>query len=386
MRVLFLTTVLPGRRRMGSEVASQAIIDELLDLGLEVTVAGYVRRGESYACRPWEVCVGRRPIETRDAGALALVWLASSLVRGLPYSVAKYRSRALVAWVRAAMAEGRYDLVIVDHLQMAWLVPLLAGRARLVGMMHNVEHHMYESLAAEEQGALRRWVYAREGRLLRAREAAFARAVDEVWVLTRSDAAAFAALGSSAEITEIPLAAAATAVDGGADDKVCDVALIGSWSWRANEEGLRWFLESVRPRLPGNVTIHVAGNGASWLTDRFPNVSYVGFVDDAQRFLRQARVVAIPTLSGGGIQVKTLDAIASGSRIVATAVALRGIHDPPATVAVADHPEEFAARVTTALVAANASAAEAAVAWSRARQEQFRNTVRARVVRGSAPR
>jgi hypothetical protein len=48
--------------------------------------------------------------------------------------------------------------------------------------------------------------------------------------------------------------------------------------------------------------------------------------------MAQAKVVAIPTLSGGGIQIKTLDAIASGSAIVATPVALRGISDPPATV------------------------------------------------------
>ena len=376
LKVLFLTTVLPGRKRMGSEVASQSIIDALRALGADVTVAGYVRHDDAYACAANEVCVGRSYIETKGAGTYPLRWFGSALLRGLPYSVAKYRGAAFVEAVRRLLAEQDSDVVVIDHLQLSWLLPVVGRGRKLVGLMHNVEHRMYEALARDAGDRLRGWVYGREARLLRNLEADFANAVDHVWVLTQSDAQAFAALRPGARVDEIPLAADVAPVDAAAGRKQFDVGLIGSWTWRANEEGLRWFVDAVQSHLPPSVEIRIAGNGAKWLEGRFPNVRVMGFVDDAQEFLRQARVVAIPTLNGGGIQIKTLDAIASGSRIVATSIALRGIDDRPATVTLADGPADFAARIASALAATNGdAAAREAIEWSRARQRRFERVI-----------
>ncbi|MGH3851414.1 MAG: glycosyltransferase family 4 protein, partial [Pseudonocardiaceae bacterium] len=151
------------------------------------------------------------------------------------------------------------------------------------------------------------------------------------------------------------------------------IALIGSWTWKANSEGLKWFLEKVYPLLPPDVAIHVAGSGAQWLVGLYENLRYVGFVDDAQTFLRGAKVVAIPTLSGGGIQIKTLDAIASGSRIVATPLALRGIEDYPETISVAGTDEQFAALLRSAVTTpASVVASAKAVEWTVLRNQNFR--------------
>jgi hypothetical protein len=131
--------------------------------------------------------------------------------------------------------------------------------------------------------------------------------------------------------------------------KQCDIGILGSWSWRANEEGLQWFLQSVYPHLPSSLLIHIAGKGGDWLVEKYPNIHYRGYVPDAQEFMAQARVMAIPILSGSGIQIKTLDAIASGSSIVATPIALRGISDPPSTVKIAENSEDFANLLVSAV-------------------------------------
>jgi polysaccharide biosynthesis protein PslH len=120
--------------------------------------------------------------------------------------------------------------------------------------------------------------------------------------------------------------------------------LLGTWTWQPNQEGLQWFFECVYPRLPTSISIQVAGKGADWLQNRYPNVRYCGFVPDAQAFIAQAKVMAIPVVSGGGIQIKTLEAISSGVSIVATPTALRGITDYPRSVKVASAPQEFADR------------------------------------------
>jgi hypothetical protein len=88
--------------------------------------------------------------------------------------------------------------------------------------------------------------------------------------------------------------------------------------------------------------------------------------------MAQAKVVAIPTLSGGGIQIKTLDAIASGSTIVATPVAMRGISEYPKTVQVAEHSEEFANLLLGAIASPSQQQAfDESLEWYRTRCDRF---------------
>jgi polysaccharide biosynthesis protein PslH len=376
MKILFLTTVLPRKKRMGSEVASQSLIDAFSTLGNDVTVAGYVRTDDCYEVGSQEVCVGRRPIESKSAGLYPLLWFARSLLRGLPYSMAKYWSRAFTVFVSSQLRQGHYDLIVIDHVQMIWLADHIPNQNKLIGLAHNIEHQMYGSFIGEKKKGWRRWVYERESRLLQKQEIGFANRVDQLWALTKSDANFFSGIKKNGSVKEIPLPPSTMPSDEKLGSKDFDIGLIGSWTWKANEEGLAWFFNRVYPQLPHNLDIRVAGSGASWLEGRFANVKYLGFVDDAQDFLRHARAVAIPTLSGGGIQIKTLDAIASGSKIVATPLAMRGIDDRPATVAVAETPDQFATLLASAIAASGGdSFAIDAIQWSRLRLQRFQNEI-----------
>jgi hypothetical protein len=95
-----------------------------------------------------------------------------------------------------------------------------------------------------------------------------------------------------------------------------------------------------------------------------------GPVPDAEAFLRSARVVAVPKTSGTGIQIKTLNAIASGRAVVAATSAVRGLGDLPPTVTVTDDPAEFA----TALREARAEPGTARE-WLAERKHRFNQAV-----------
>jgi hypothetical protein len=94
-------------------------------------------------------------------------------------------------------------------------------------------------------------------------------------------------------------------------------------------------------------------------------------VPDAQAFLRRARVVAVPSTRGAGIQIKTLDAIASGSAVVATPLALRGIEDPPRSLSVAATAAEFADRIHSLVDTDYDEADSDSAIWSEARGARF---------------
>jgi hypothetical protein len=372
MKILFLTTVLPSKKRMGSEVASQCFIDALNRNGHEVFVLGYMRKDEVFEPSPQEILVDRRYIETKRAKLYTIVWLILSLWKGLPYSAAKYYSKAYIKLVKKLLENSNYDVVIVDHPQLGWIEHFIESEERIVAISHNIEHEIYLEILNKAYSVSSKWIYRREAQLIKEMEDKLATTTKEVWTLTQHDAKYFSMIEGVSGVRVFALPPGLAKLQDQPISKIFDIGIIGSWAWKANEEALQWFLQSVYPHLPPKLSIHVAGKGAEWLTERYTNIHYRGFVPDAQEFMAQARVVAIPTLSGGGIQIKTLDAIASGSAIVATPVALRGISDPPQTVQVAQQPEDFADLLVSVIASPSGEQAfDEVLEWYRTRQDKF---------------
>jgi polysaccharide biosynthesis protein PslH len=378
MNVLFFTTILPRHQRMGSEVASHCFITALRRAGHQVRVVGYMRRDDPFEPDQTEVVVGQRYIETNQAKGYPLLWMLLSFLLNLPYSSAKYYSQAYRRQVKTLLAQTPDAVVVFDHPQLGWLRDLVSPGHPQIMIAHNIEHDIYRQHAQSTHHPLAAWIYRREARLIQQWEDQLAMATDRVWALTDQDAHYFSKLGAvqtvalPASFTDPALTQASPA----APLKTCDIGLIGSWAWKPNQQGLRWFLETVYPLLPRDLLIQVAGRGADWLNDpaqanQYPNLRYCGFVPNAQVFMAQAKVVAIATLSGGGIQIKTLDAIASGSAIVATSIALRGIPNHPATVQVADQPQDFATALLAAIRQPQADSNALAQSWQQQRQTQF---------------
>jgi hypothetical protein len=373
MEILFLTTVLPAGRSTGGEIASQAVIDGLRAAGHSVIPVGYSRPDEPVVLDSLAVEAGRRPIESETTGAWRLAcWAAIALSRRLPYSVAKYRSQAYVHSVRALAASRRFDIAVIDHLQSAWLVPVLRReRIPFVLLAHNVEQHLYEARAAETRG-LRRRVYLREARMVGRVERSLTRAAAAVWALTEEDAHHFK------EALRVHLLPVPSTFDppAGESEKQVDVALIGTWTWGTTRTALTWFLDRVVPLLPRELAIAVAGRGAEWIGESYAGVRAVGFVPDALRFLSSARVVAVPAVGDTGVQIKTLDAIASGARVVATPAAVRGLGATPDSVRVAEGPEEFARRLSELSSSSlPPGPVESGIDWSRRRRARFQGEI-----------
>ncbi|MEA2350397.1 MAG: polysaccharide biosynthesis protein PslH, partial [Thermoleophilaceae bacterium] len=148
MRVLFLTTVLPGGLRGGGEIVAQSVIDALAGGGNDVRVVGYRRPGSDAPELAGEVCAGVRPIETADAGRLrTLGWMARAVAERAPYSSAKFQSRGYVRAMRDELAAAP-ALVFADHAQAAFAARAVAASVPLVFLAHNAEGAMYAEAAA----------------------------------------------------------------------------------------------------------------------------------------------------------------------------------------------------------------------------------------------
>jgi hypothetical protein len=135
------------------------------------------------------------------------------------------------------------------------------------------------------------------------------------------------------------------------------ILMIGYFEHPPNEEGLRWFaaqvLPALRARFGDGVHLRAVGKHADALATTLPTgVELAGYVPTLAQEYDAASLVVAPVLSGGGTQIKVLEALAHERPLVASAFAHSGFADELADrehLAVADDAAAWIERCAQAL-------------------------------------
>lgn len=143
----------------------------------------------------------------------------------------------------------------------------------------------------------------------------------------------------------------------------CDIDLlfIGGLTSPNNIAGLNWYLELVHPRVAAaipDIAATIAGRQPSPnLVERARRggVSIIADPIEAAPLLARSRVMLNPILHGSGVNIKTIDMLATGQPVVTTHKGARGLpRDVVDELDVADGPDNFASAVITAVRSARA--------------------------------
>ena len=126
----------------------------------------------------------------------------------------------------------------------------------------------------------------------------------------------------------------------------------GVMDYFANEDGVRWFCEKILPKIKScfsGTEFYIVGNRPTRSVKKLestPGVHVTGYVDDIRKYYQMADICVIPLRIARGLQNKVLEAMATGSAVVATSNASEGIicrRDED--IAIADDEESFAQAV-----------------------------------------
>lgn len=359
MHLVFVTSLVPvARPSSGFDIANRVIVDALRALGHRVSVLGFLQPGQE-ATQPEDTHIlGRLEVTNARVGpGRKLAWIASAILRNEPVSVAKMHAASRAAVARALGSLAPFDALILNSVQLPGAFLELLSDWPFAFVAHNVEARSAAANAVTAASAADRILFRREARLLRRLEKHLCERAAFVFTLADEDRAA---LGVDApdRSASLPLVTSLeAAVSSQPRNAVHDLGLIGSWSWAANRVGLDWFLNEVVPLLPKDFDIAVAG--AIDRPGAVPeNVRLLGRVEDAQAFIRSARVVPLISRTGTGVQLKTIETFELGMPSVATRNALRGVAAHPDGCIVADDAESFAAALATMVKAARAGTLE----------------------------
>jgi polysaccharide biosynthesis protein PslH len=358
VRVLLLTQVLPHPPDSGPKVKTASVLRYLAERH-EVTLASFTRGEQADdVAHLRRICRAVHAVPIHRGRARDLWHLGGSLLRGESFLMARDSRAAMRDLVQGLLAAGDVDVLHVDQLNMAQYAAAAGSGARVLDA-HNALWLVTERLAATMPPGPRRWLLAREGRLLKEYEGRVCREFEGVLAVSEEDRAALlAAAGAAVDIGVVPIAIDVEAQpmlrrEAGADH----LLHIGSLVWPPSVDGLLWFLREVLPRVrsrrPSAVVDVVGGNPPAAVRAagaRDAGVRVHGYVVDPAPLSATAGVMVVPLRAGGGMRVRILNGLAQGVPMVTTSIGCEGIAvEHGRHLLIADTPADFADAVSRLL-------------------------------------
>jgi len=353
MRVLVLTQVLVYPADAGPKIKTLEVLRYLASHH-EVTYCTFVRSEKEVrdAEKLREICPRVITVPLERSHARNARFMLESLVTGDSFLMRRDYRIAMQVTVNRLLHEEQIEAIHVDQLSMMRFVPS-DWSGKVILDEHNAVWQVVERLQKGARNPVMHWLLGREVRLIRKLEGNACRRAQVVIAVSEHDREAlWEVAGKSVTIEVVPITVDAEQFRNAynaRDPQPNRLFTIGTMFWLPNSEGIMWWLRSgyehLRTLYP-DVAYNIVGarppRKLQALAADFAGVSVHGYVADAEPFWKHSVALAVPLLSGGGVRVKILEAMARGVPVVSTTIGCEGLDVRDAEhLLIADTPVAF---------------------------------------------
>jgi len=332
-RLLFVSPQFLFPMDAGGKIRTVNILRQLKGGAFKIDLIFPASSGE---CDKWleeiiSVCDEYEAWKAESHGVVRQLKRVMGLFSLLPVAVRSEARRSAKRAFKNALVR-QPDLVVFDYVHSLAMAPKSIDQKSLF-FAHNVETEIFQRHAQLTKG-LSKSVWELETRKMERFERKSCHRVDGVISVSDRDAMTFCEQFDVVESRPIP-----TGVDldffswrAPQDDDPPSVVFIGSLDWRANQDGLKWFMDHVWrlviEQIPEAKFKIVGKNPPPWLItgakDRGFNWEFTGYVDDIRDHAYET-VSIIPLRAGGGTRIKAFEAMAMGAPVVSTSLGVEGL-------------------------------------------------------------
>ncbi len=354
MRTLVLTQVIVYPADAGPKVKTLQVLRHLAKEH-EIVYCTFVRSEKEVqdAEKLRQICRRVVTVPIKRSKVSDARYMVESLLTGDSFVLRRDYRASMQKMVSQLLREELIEVIHVDQLNMMRFVPK-EWEGTVILDEHNAVWQVVERLRKGTRNPVARRLLGREVRIVSKLEGEACRRADVVLAVSEHDRQMLRDVaGDGAKIEVVPItvdAAQFTSIWEVRDPQPNKLFTIGTMFWPPNSEGVIWWLREGHQRLLSlcpNVHYDVVGSrppGAMQkLAQQFTNVQVHGYVSDIVPFWVHATALAVPILSGGGVRVKILEAMAAGVPVISTTVGCEGLEVRHGEhLLIADTPETFA--------------------------------------------
>ncbi|MCA0456550.1 MAG: glycosyltransferase family 4 protein [Chloroflexi bacterium] len=347
MHILYLVPHVPNP----TKIRSHYQILGLIEAGHRVTIATLNRSltDEKSIAKLHER--GLQVIEVKLPKHTSLWNAFTALLQGLPLQAKFMWSSQLMDEILASIKNDPPDMIHVEHLRMAFYGIRLLNRRAVLWDAVDYLSSLYGEASHHSHNIFTRIIYGLEAKLLKPYEKYLSAKFPLTLVISQKDQFLFQENSNTPhKIIYQPQGFPLSKNVGDLIRRADTLVITGTLNYHPNIAAVKYFVQSVFPLVQDavpNIRLQLVGANpdksilALQLEDT--SVEITGFVDSIAAYLQKATVALAPVLYGSGIQIKVLEAFMTGTPLVATSVALRGLDvQHEREVLIADTPDAFA--------------------------------------------
>lgn len=275
----------------------------------------------------------------------------------LPYNAVRFISDDYAKALLNILKKEQFDIIQLEGPYVYYCLPLIKkySKAKICLRAHNIEHEIWDRSAAIEDNIVKKWYFRLLAKRMKKLELSLINKYDFLVPVTAKDLEFFNAHGNSKPCMVMPAGILFKEFNENFKFRKA-IFSIGALDWLPNQDALKWFVENVMPLLKNkipDIQFNVAGRQSPlWFREYLSanKIVFCGEVEDAASFMISNGIMVVPLLSGSGIRVKILEAMALGIPIVSTTIGVEGIDcQNGRDILIADTAEDFADRISELL-------------------------------------
>lgn len=293
------------------------------------------------------------PIDTR----IKAVNVLANLFSNRSYFVERFWDRFWNEMLIQILKKETFDVIQLEHSYLGLYIETLRehSSARIILRPQNTEYEVWRRIADKEKNPLRKILLNIAANRLYNFEKEIAAKVDGIIAISERDAGSFRKMSPGIPVIAVPVGfdfnKTGKSIQSKNENKPPLFYHLGSMDWIPNIQGIQWFLRDIMPGIIENhpeFRFRIAGKNMpkSLLKQQNDHLTVERNVADAASFHRENDVLIVPLLSGGGIRVKIIEAMALGKAVISTTIGAEGIsYMNGENILIADTKEEFAEQV-----------------------------------------
>lgn len=267
------------------------------------------------------------------------------------YHVSRFFSPDVDMALCQLLTDNQFDIIFCESIYVTPYVATIRKytTAPIVLRSHNLEFSIWHRLTKSHKAGIKKTYLKILTKQLREYEIDLLDKIDGLIPINADEMSHYKRLGYKGPVFTIPFGVDTDEYLPDHSDRSKQTLFhLGSMDWKPNEEGISWFLDNVWPKVfeeNDQLTLHLAGrNMPQWLLDYdAENVVIEGEVDNATDFIQSKNIMIVPLLSGGGMRVKMIEALALEKPVVSTPLGANGVSVKNGVSAcITSQPKEFA--------------------------------------------
>ncbi|MEN8927749.1 MAG: glycosyltransferase [Flavobacteriales bacterium] len=279
-----------------------------------------------------------------------LVGVLNSFFSSDSYNLNRYVTKEIEEFLISLIKKNNYHFIQFESIYAAQFVSFLAPHtdAKFILNAPNVEFNLWKQQASKAK-FLKKWYFNSLAKKLKRKELSIWRKMHGIVCITENIKNTISDFKIKTPTLVLPFALNVDFYKPNSTGNSSPTFFhIGAMDWAPNKEGINWFLSQIWDSLSLDKPIHLAGKELKVTDYNSDSVSVHGFVKNAQDFINSHDIMIVPLLSGSGMRIKIIEAMALEKCVISTSKGAEGIkYTDKENIWIADTADEFKQAITT---------------------------------------